>query len=147
MYTRFEKQCHQFIEWFESLKPETSTLEALREYYAEDVTFKSPLHQARGIEEYAKLYSLWFDKYPGLKFKLTDYVMDDTKRVLFCHWTLTYHDNNGGKTKQLCGMGYTRFNKELKVDYDEALFDAKVVYEDIPILGWFLKLIRDAFLK
>lgn len=60
-------------------------------------------------------------------------------------WTVPFTEK--GKPKSIKGTTVSRYNDNFQIFDDENFWDDKVVYEDLPLIGTLLQMIRDRFLK
>ena len=132
-------------DFFNTLTLEKATAENLREFYTEDVHCTDPFYDAHGMESLVKVFQDLYKKMPDCHFIISEYAVNEEKKIAFGEWTITYTQK--GKTKTIKGATVSRYNDELKI-YDDANFwDGKVMYEELPILGSLLRMIRERFIK
>lgn len=123
----------QFAERFASL--DASNLDRLRELYSDDILFRDPLHEVRGLpavrgyfgELYANVSELRFDFY-GFD--------QSAEGEGYLRWTMSYRHPRlrGGALIRVEGCSHLRWRD--KVYQHRDYFDAgALLYEHLPILG------------
>ncbi|MWV17788.1 nuclear transport factor 2 family protein [Pseudomonas sp. L-22-4S-12] len=123
----------QFAERFAGL--DASNLDRLRELYSDDILFRDPLHEVRGLpavrgyfgELYANVSELRFDFY-GFD--------QSAEGEGYLRWTMSYRHPRlrGGELIRVEGCSHLRWRD--KVYQHRDYFDAgALLYEHLPILG------------
>lgn len=123
----------QFAERFASL--DASNLDRLGELYSDDILFRDPLHEVRGLpavrgyfdELYANISELRFDFY-GFD--------QSAEGEGYLRWTMSYRHPRlrGGELIRVEGCSHLRWRD--KVYQHRDYFDAgALLYEHLPILG------------
>ncbi|QKE62303.1 nuclear transport factor 2 family protein [Aquipseudomonas campi] len=123
----------QFAERFAGL--DASNLDRLRELYSDDILFRDPLHEVRGLpavrgyfgELYANVSELRFDFY-GFD--------QSAEGEGYLRWTMSYRHPRlrGGALIRVEGCSHLRWRD--KVYQHRDYFDAgALLYEHLPILG------------
>ncbi len=122
-----------FAERFAGL--DASNLDRLRELYSDDILFRDPLHEVRGLpavrgyfgELYANISELRFDFY-GFD--------QSAEGEGYLRWTMSYRHPRlrGGELIRVEGCSHLRWRD--KVYQHRDYFDAgALLYEHLPILG------------
>ena len=103
--------------------------------------FKDPFHEVIGLE---KIYHIFQDMYLKLdkpKFKIKEVVSQND--IAYIKWDFQFYFKNNKKEESFEGISRIEFNDKGKVishiDYWDS---AENVYEKIPILSFFIKLIK-----
>lgn len=122
----------------------------LADIYRDDVEFIDPITRHKGIDEVKKYFENLLDQAQSCKFDITSILptTDNQSGVTHCvTWTMHLRLKTGNK--YICVDGITL----LKVDddmiaYHKDYYDlGEMVYEHIPLLGYFVKKIKTRLAK
>lgn len=136
--TREQTERFQLIaRWFEQLSPECLT--KIESIYAKHARFVDPFNNLQGIEFVRKVYAHMFESLDNPRFLVTR--IASTGPLGFMTWTFSFSCRGRAQSIEGC----TRFELDaegliiLHLDYWDA---AKQVYEQIPVLGSVLRMLR-----
>jgi steroid delta-isomerase len=136
--TREQTERFQLIaRWFEQLSPESLT--KIESIYAKHARFVDPFNDLQGIESVRKVYAHMFESLDNPRFLVTR--IASTGPLGFMTWTFSFSCRGRAQSIEGC----TRFELDaegliiLHLDYWDA---AKQVYEQIPVLGSVLRMLR-----
>lgn len=137
-HTREQTERFQLIaRWFEQLSPESLT--KIESIYAKDARFVDPFNGLQGIESVRKVYTHMFESLDNPRFLVTR--IASTGPLGFMTWTFSFSCRGRAQSIEGC----TQFELDadglimLHLDYWDA---AKQVYEQIPVLGSVLRMLR-----
>ena len=126
--------------FFENITMDT----ALTEYekiFDVQAKFKDPFNEVQGVE---KIYEIFQDMYLTLdnpKFEIIETVSKEN--FAYLKWNFVFSLKNDSQKKSFEGVSRVEFNKEGKAISHIDFWDAgENVYEKIPILSFFIKLIK-----
>lgn len=117
--------------------------EMVEAFYAEDMLFVDPLGKIEGREKMLSYYQHLYDNIIEISFKIHSQIDrgDETVAV----WTMqSRHESiNDGELTVVDGVSHIHF-KNGKAVYHRDYFDlGTMVYEHIPVLGYFVRLIKE----
>lgn len=126
-----------YVGFYETLTRER--LSELSRFVADDVRFKDPFNDVRGIEAYRTLLAKMFEAIPDVRFTVSHRAVDGDACFLRwqCRGTLR-------STPWIVeGMSELRFGADGRVREHIDHWDAaEQFYQRIPIVGWLIRLIR-----
>ncbi len=136
--TREQTERFQLIaRWFEQLSPESLT--KIESVYAKHARFVDPFNDLQGIESVRKVYAHMFESLDNPRFLVTR--IASTGPLGFMTWTFSFSCR--GRAQSIEGCTQFELDAEdlitLHLDYWDA---AKQVYEQIPVLGSVLRMLR-----
>lgn len=136
--TREQTERFQLIaRWFEQLSPESLT--KIESIYAKHARFVDPFNDLQGIESVRKVYAHMFESLDNPRFLVTR--IASTGPLGFMTWTFSFSCR--GRAQSIEGCTQFELDVEgliiLHLDYWDA---AKQVYEQIPVLGSVLRMLR-----
>ena len=134
----------KYAHFFENINSSTS-IEEYENFFATNVKFKDPFKEVNGIQQVYKIFQDMYIKLENPRFEILETIEQDN--FGYIKWNFIYNFKKDTKTNHFQGVSRIEFNKEGKaishIDYWDA---AKNVYEKIPILSFFIKLIKTKFL-
>jgi predicted ester cyclase len=123
--------------YLETLTPET--LAHLSDHVTEDVRFKDPFNDVRGVDAMARVFRHMFENVRDIKFEVRRAMMEDD--VCLMQWR--FQGELGGRPWAFDGTSILRFAPDGRVaehiDYWDA---AGNFYERLPFIGWLLSWVR-----
>lgn len=123
--------------YLESLTPET--LANLSDHVTEDVRFKDPFNDVRGVDAMARVFRHMFENVRDIRFEVHQAMMED--EVCLMQWR--FQGRLGGRPWAFDGASAIRFAPDGRVaehiDYWDA---AGNFHERLPIIGWLLSWVR-----
>lgn len=134
-----------YASFFENINADTS-INDYEKYLDANVKFKDPFHEVQGIE---KVYDIFQDMYKKLdkpKFRIKEVVQQ--KSIAYIKWDFEFKFKDSSKLESFEGVSRIEFsenesNEKNKVishiDYWDSVEN---LYEKIPILSYFMKLIK-----
>jgi ketosteroid isomerase-like protein len=128
---------------FEKLSKETMHL--IPEFYSENVEFVDPVGSIRGSKNITKYYENMYKNVKSIKFEFSNFVESGDMVVGVWKMTLVTDKLNGGDPITVDGNSVIKF-KDGKAIYHRDYFDmGAFVYENVPVLGFVVKKIKDRF--
>jgi ketosteroid isomerase-like protein len=135
------KEKFQYI--FEKL--DKNSLHLIEEFYAPDVEFHDPVGMIKGSAKIKKYYENMYKNVNSIRFDFSHFVENGDDVVGVWKMTLATDKLNSGKPFVLDGTSVIKF-KNGKAVYHRDYFDmGAFVYENIPVLGFLVKKIKDRF--
>ncbi len=126
--------------FFENIKKETP-IEEYKEIFDLNARFKDPFNEVVGIEEIYEIFQDMYEKLDNPRFKVIEIIEQNS--IAYLKWTFKYNFKNDSLENSFEGLSRVEFDKNKKaishIDYWDA---GENVYEKIPILSFFIKLIK-----
>lgn len=124
---------HQFTERFAGL--DASNLDRLGELYSDDILFRDPLHEVRGLPAVRGYFGELYANVSELRFAFHGFDQS-AEGEGYLRWTMSYRHPRlrGGALIEVEGCSHLRWRD--KVYQHRDYFDAgALLYEHLPILG------------
>jgi limonene-1,2-epoxide hydrolase len=135
----------KYTHFFETLD-ETRSLLAFGRIYADDVYFKDPFNETKGVDAVYEIFQEMYQKLDHPRFEIIEAIADDT--VCYVKWRFIFAFKDESNEVSFEGVSRLEINEEGKVishiDYWDA---AENVYEKIPLLGSVLRFIKRKIAK
>ena len=110
-----------------------SNIVDMQHIYANDIVFKDPIHQVRGIDHVMSYMQSSINNTTQCRFEFLDEIISE--HSAFIKWHMHYqHPKLGNMPQTLLGMTHLLFDD--KITFHEDTYDlGAMVYEHIPVLG------------
>jgi hypothetical protein len=110
-----------------------SDLSELRELYSDQVIFKDPVHEIRGLVELEDYFTSMCADLTDCRFEYLDEVV--TENTAFIKWVMHFkHPRLGNRLISVRGVSHLKIGD--KIDYHEDFYDmGAMLYEQLPLLG------------
>jgi esterase/lipase superfamily enzyme len=110
-----------------------SDLSRLREIYSDQVLFKDPVHEIRGLVELEDYFTSLCTDLSDCRFEYLDEIISDHSAYL--KWEMHFrHPRLGSRRISVRGVSHLRVSD--KIDYHEDFYDmGAMLYEQLPVLG------------
>jgi steroid delta-isomerase len=128
-----EESLQGLIRFFETI--ETGSVGQLAEVYSEDVFFKDPFNEVRGLPEVIGIFSHMFEQVDSPRFVVTNHVLQGNQA--FLTWDFLFRMKRYSAAEQ-CIRGATHlcFGPDGKANFHRDYWDAaEELYEKLPLLG------------
>jgi ketosteroid isomerase-like protein len=128
-----EESLQGLIRFFETI--ETGSVGQLAEFYSEDVFFKDPFNEVRGLPEVIGIFSHMFEQVDSPRFVVTNHVLQGNQA--FLTWDFLFRMKRYSAAEQ-CIRGATHlcFGPDGKANFHRDYWDAaEELYEKLPLLG------------
>lgn len=128
------------VDFFHTVSP--ATVPRVREIYAVDAKFKDPFNNVQGIDAIQHLFSHMFEQVRDPVFVVTGQVMQNDD--LFLTWEFIFSmPPYVRKVQTMHGVTHFVFDAESRVCVHRDYWDAaEEVYEKLPVLGGFMRLLK-----
>lgn len=126
--------------FFENLHPSTS-VDAFRDIYADDVVFKDPFNEVKGVEEVHGVFAHMYENLNNPRFVITEYI--GTQDIAYVKWDFMFTFK--GEKKEQCFEGVSRLalNESGRVNFHTDYWDAaEHIYESLPLLGTMIRFVK-----
>jgi steroid delta-isomerase len=123
----------KLIEFFETIAP--ANIGQLAQVYTDDVFFKDPFNEVRGLAEVTRIFSHMFEQVDQPRFVVTSHVLQGDQA--FLTWDFLFRMKRFSSTEQ-CIRGATqlRFTPDGRANFHRDYWDAaEELYEKLPLLG------------
>lgn len=123
----------RLIRFFETISP--ANVGQLAHVYTEDVFFKDPFNEVRGIDEVARIFSHMFRQVDQPRFVVTGHVLQDNQA--FLTWDFLFQMKRFSSAEQcIRGATHLRFASDGRAEFHRDYWDAaEELYEKLPLLG------------
>lgn len=127
----------RYKRYLETLTPET--LAALGQYVTDDVRFKDPFNDVRGVAAMARVFHHMFANVTDIRFKVDHALSEDN----VCLMAWRFEGKVSGKAWAFDGTSVIIFAPDGRVAEHIDHWDAaRDFYERLPFIGWLLRRIR-----
>lgn len=126
------------VSFFENISPES--IAEFPRHYAEDVYFKDPFNEVRGLPALQRIFTHMFRQVAEPRFFIVDRVVDEKGALLV--WEFHYHLKLWGRNRKrvIHGATHLRLNAEGKVTWHRDYWDAaEELYAKLPLIGWLMR--------
>jgi hypothetical protein len=110
-----------------------SDLSRLRELYADQILFKDPVHEIRGLVDLEDYFTSMCSDLSDCRFEYLDELV--TEDVAYVKWIMHFkHPRLGNRLISVRGVSHLKLGD--KVEYHEDFYDmGAMLYEQLPLLG------------
>ena len=110
-----------------------SDLSQLRHLYSEQVLFKDPVHEIRGLVELEDYFTAMCGDLTDCRFEYLDELVTD--EAAYVKWVMHFkHPRLGNRLISVRGVSHLKISD--KIDYHEDFYDmGALLYEQLPLLG------------
>ena len=130
-----------YAQFFENIDKNTSIKE-YEKIFDNKVRFKDPFHVIIGINKLYKIFEDMYIKLDNPSFKVTEIV--EQNNIAYLKWNFYFSFKGNNKDESFEGVSRVEFNEENKVVSHIDYWDcASNLYEKIPILSFFMKVIKN----
>ena len=108
-------------------------LSLLREMYTDEVVFKDPVHEIRGLVGLEDYFANMMSDLTDCRFEYLDEIIGE--RSAYIKWVMHYrHPRLGNRLVSVRGVSHLRFGD--KIEFHEDVYDmGAMLYEQVPLLG------------
>jgi hypothetical protein len=130
---------HRFARTFSEL--DAGNLQRLGELYSEDILFRDPLHEVRGLSQVRRYFEELYANVSELRFDFYGFdpvLKGERDGEGYLRWTMSYRHPRlkGGALIRVEGCSYLLWNDNGKVYQHRDYFDAgALLYENLPLMG------------
>jgi hypothetical protein len=128
-----EESLQQLIRFFEKI--DTGSVGPLAQVYSEDVFFKDPFNEVRGLPGVVRIFSHMFEQVDSPRFVVTNHVLQGDQA--FLTWDFLFRMKRFSTAEQcIRGATHLRFGPDGKANFHRDYWDAaEELYEKLPLLG------------
>ena len=127
--------------FFESITPDN--IDNVRALVTDDVRFKDPFNDVRGIDKLLKILTKMFDDADDISFKMREQA--GTGRVYFLRWHFTCHPKSRFLKSpwQVDGISVVTLSDDGLIKEHVDYWDAgEQLYDRLPVIGSLLRFVR-----
>lgn len=134
-----------FISTYERLS--TDNLELLASIYDLEITFIDPIHQIQGFEKLSSYFAGLYQNLARCDFNIEEHIEQGNEASLF--WKMTYQHPklNKGQDVIVNGTSHIKFKGDKVIYHRDFLDLGAMLYEQLPVLGKIIKLIKEKAAK
>ena len=135
-----EESLQQLIRFFETIA--TDSVGQLAQVYTEDVFFKDPFNEVRGLPEVIRIFSHMFEQVDGPRFVVTSHVLQGDQA--FLTWDFLFRMKRFSAAEQcIRGATHLRFGPDGRANFHRDYWDAaEELYEKLPLLGSLMRTLK-----
>ena len=135
-----EESLQQLIRFFETIA--TDSVGQLAQVYTEDVFFKDPFNEVRGLPEVIRIFSHMFEQVDGPRFVVTSHVLQGDQA--FLTWDFLFRMKRFSAAEQcIRGTTHLRFGPDGRANFHRDYWDAaEELYEKLPLLGSLMRTLK-----
>ncbi len=128
-----EDDLQKLIRFFETIN--TGNVSQLAQVYSEDVFFKDPFNEVRGLADVVQIFSHMFEQVDSPRFVVTNHVLQGDQA--FLTWDFLFQMKRFSTAEQcIRGATHLRFGPDGKANFHRDYWDAaEELYEKLPVLG------------
>ncbi len=128
-----EDDLQKLIRFFETIN--TGNVSQLAQVYSEDVFFKDPFNEVRGLADVVRIFSHMFEQVDSPRFVVTNHVLQGDQA--FLTWDFLFQMKRFSAAEQcIRGATHLRFGPDGKANFHRDYWDAaEELYEKLPVLG------------
>ncbi len=127
----------RLVAFFESIAPET--VGRLASVYTDDVYFKDPFNEVRGLAEVSHIFAHMFSQVDAPRFVVTGSVLQGDQA--FLTWDFLFHMKRFSTAEQcIRGATHLKFAADGRASFHRDYWDAaEELYEKLPLLGGMMR--------
>lgn len=130
------------VAFYEGLSP--ANVRRFPEFYAENVVFKDPFNEVRGVVLVQRIFSHLFSQLADPHFVVSERIVSDNGALLV--WEMRFRQKNShrhGPAQIIRGASHLKFDVDGQVVWHRDYWDtAEELYEKLPGIGWLLRLLK-----
>ena len=128
-----EDDLQKLIRFFETIN--TGNVSQLAQVYSEDVFFKDPFNEVRGLADVLRIFSHMFEQVDSPRFVVTNHVLQGDQA--FLTWDFLFRMKRFSTAEQcIRGATHLRFGPDGRANFHRDYWDAaEELYEKLPLLG------------
>lgn len=129
-----------YASFFENID-KTTTIGAYKKIFDENVQFKDPFHDIKGLKKLYKIFEDMYIKLDKPSFKVTEII--EQNNIAYLKWDFIFSFKDSNKEESFEVVSRVEFNEENKVISHIDYWDSSSnLYEKIPILSFFMRFIK-----
>ncbi|AOW75517.1 transcriptional regulator [Colwellia sp. PAMC 20917] len=136
---------NNFVNVYQTLS--TDNLDLLSKIYHRDVIFIDPIHELKGFDNLFEYFQNLYQNLSTCDFVITNIIAEKDQAAIY--WTMSYQHPKLNKGKLINVIGHSHIKGyEDKVIYHRDYLDlGAMLYEQLPVLGKLIKLIKQKAAK
>lgn len=136
---------NNFVKVYQTLS--TDNLNLLSKIYHRDVIFIDPIHELKGFDNLFEYFQNLYENLTTCDFVITNIIAEKDQAAIY--WTMSYQHPKLNKGKLITVIGHSHIKGyEDKVIYHRDYLDlGAMLYEQLPVLGKLIKLIKQKAAK
>ncbi len=119
-----------------------NSLNLLKSIYSEDIQFKDPVHEIKGINQLSSYFKKGKQNLLSCKFEFVHEQITDHNAYITWNMHFKHKKIQSGRAVSIRGMSHIRFD-DGKITLHEDSFDlGSMIYENLPVVGKLVKAIK-----
>lgn len=134
-----------FINIYQQLT--TGNLHLLANIYDENIVFEDPMHKVEGFENLKQYFEQLYQNLTSCTFAINQVIANDDNAAVY--WTMSYvHPKlNGAKLVEVQGTSKIKRLGNKVIHHQDYLDIGAMLYEQIPVVGSMIKMIKKRAIK
>ena len=122
-----------------------NTLNSLDDFYSTDIEFRDAVGVVIGLVNLKKYYGKIYKNVKSISFEFHDFIIQDQNVVATWSMNFSAKGLNAGAHIKVSGNSYLKFREDGLVYYHRDYLDmGEMIYENIPLLGFIIKKIKQS---
>ena len=131
----------RLVEYFQTLTPES--VADIDGFYAEDVYFRDPFNEVRGIVPTRHIFTDMFVRLHEPRFTVVETIINEQAAVLIWDFNFRIKRLKPELQRRIHGLSHIRFAADGRVCYHRDYWDAAgELYEQLPVVGALMKWLK-----
>ncbi len=130
-----------FVKIYQTLS--TDNLELLETIYHNEVTFIDPIHELKGFDNLFQYFQDLYENLVSCDFVISNVIAQEDQAAIY--WTMSYQHPklNKGNVINVTGSSYIKGHEDKVIYHRDYLDLGSMLYEQLPVLGKLIKLIKN----
>lgn len=130
----------RLVRFFETIDP--TSVQQLDSVYTEDVFFKDPFNEVRGLDETKRIFTHMFSQVDAPRFVVTGSVLQGDQA--FLTWDFLFRMKRFASEEQcIRGATHVKFAADGRAHYHRDYWDAaEELYEKLPVVGSLMRWLK-----
>lgn len=130
-----------FVKIYQTLS--TNNLELLETIYHNEVTFIDPIHELKGFDNLFQYFQDLYENLISCEFVISNIIAQEDQAAIY--WTMSYQHPklNKGNVINVTGSSYIKGHEDKVIYHRDYLDLGSMLYEQLPVLGKLIKLIKN----
>ena len=129
-----------YVSFFENIKQDT-LIEEYQKIFDINVKFKDPFNEVEGLDKIFDIFQDMYLKLDNPRFKVIEVV--EQGNVAYLKWIFEFNFKKDSVQNSFEGVSRVEFNdKQMAISHVDYWDSSENLYEKIPILSFFIKLVK-----
>ena len=129
-----------YVSFFENIKQDT-LIEEYQKIFDINAKFKDPFNEVEGLDKIFDIFQDMYLKLDNPRFKVIEVV--EQENVAYLKWIFEFNFKKDSVQNSFEGVSRVEFNdKQMAISHVDYWDSSENLYEKIPILSFFIKLVK-----